>query len=92
MSFFLRASLVIGFLAFLASERDRTDLNTGGRATASVNSQIVVLANALPAEARERAIRSGVQEISRRIASAGQSQDTLSETDRRLPWRGVAAR
>lgn len=92
MSFLLRASLVIGLLAFFASKRDRTDPLAGGRDAASFGSQVVTLEAALPAETRELAIRTGMQELTRRVASAGPSQDTLSETDRRLPWRGIAAR
>lgn len=93
MSFILRASIVIGLLAFFASKRDQAVSRTDGSADAKLAvSKLLAAAAGVPAEARDRVVRTGLQDISRRFASARPSQDTLSEADRRLPWRGIAAR
>ena len=93
MSFLIRAGLVIGVLSWLALQRQ------GERAPAppAVAEAAAAARDALPAPVRDAALREGAAEIGRRAgqtlaalpASRPASRDTLSDSDRKVPWRGA---
>lgn len=99
MSFLIRAFLVIAVLSWMASQRQ----GEGVREAATIASPPLVDNLALTAAAiaawdnlpdgmREATLRDGSSEIGRRIfgpATAAPSRDTLSESDRKFPWRGA---
>ncbi|KQO71100.1 MULTISPECIES: hypothetical protein [unclassified Methylobacterium] len=86
MSFLIRAGLVIGVLSWLALQRQ------GERAPAppAVADAAAAAWDALPAPLRDAALREGAAEIGRRAFTASPvSRDTLSDSDRKVPWRGA---
>ncbi|KQP31181.1 hypothetical protein ASF49_11455 [Methylobacterium sp. Leaf104] len=89
MSFLIRAGLVIGALSWLALQRQGESLPAGPAAAGAA----AAAWDALPAEMRDAALREGAAEIGRRagqtLAASAISRDTLSESDRKVPWRGA---
>ncbi|WP_027170646.1 hypothetical protein [Methylobacterium sp. 10] len=93
MSFLIRACLAIGVLSYLAAHRD--DPALAARPSAPSLEQTASVAwEALPREARDRALSQGADALVRQVAGSvgGTSRDTLAETDRRPAWRGVDER
>ncbi|MCJ2050244.1 hypothetical protein [Methylobacterium sp. J-070] len=96
MTVLLRAALVIGVLSYLALMRTGADPSAEARRlTGSLPGPQAAL-DAVPPEARERAMRAVLArglmaELSRRAAEPV-SNDTLEEADRSPAWRGVEGR
>lgn len=92
MSFLFRALVTIGLLSYFAAERRDVEALTGAVSQGKGASDIAAMIAAMPAETREAVLQAGASEAAKRLASARLSEDTLSETDRRLPWRGSQSR
>ena len=101
MTVLLRAALVIGALSYLAVIRNGADPGAEARKLAGVlpgpGSVLPAALNAIPPEARERAVRDVLArglmaELSRRAGAGADesvSRDTLDEADRKPSWRGA---
>lgn len=94
MTFLLRAALVIGVLSYLAAARQGS--GSGGVDTVGLRSTVEMttgslagLAASLPPEARTEALRLGGEAVARRLTGQPSSADTLSASDRQVPWRGA---
>ncbi|MGU3359914.1 hypothetical protein ACLBWX_06215 [Methylobacterium sp. M6A4_1b] len=89
MSFLIRAGLVIGALSWLALQRQGETLTPGPAGAGAA----AAAWDALPAAMRDAALREGAAEIGRRagqaVAPVSVSRDTLTESDRKVPWRGA---
>ncbi len=90
MSFILRAGLVIGALSYLAATRGGP---SGGAQIALPRPEAAAAAaaqvwDALPAAARDAALREGGSLIARHAGAPTPSGDTLAVIDRRPAWRG----
>ncbi|GJD72423.1 hypothetical protein [Methylobacterium goesingense] len=93
MSFFLRAALVIGFLSWLALQRQGPAAPALVPDRAEVAAAALDLWEALPEEARADVLHGGGAEVIRRVAGPPpSSRDTLSDSDRKPPWRGAQSR
>lgn len=93
MSFLLRAALVIGILSWLALQRQGPALPDRVQGRVDVAAAALDLWEALPEEARADVLHEGGAEVIQRFAgSAPSSRDTLSDSDRKPPWRGAQTR